>query len=323
MSRISPGDAPRNRPPLLPTQAEAVRIEDVDVEAPSRVDDAEAGPSPRQLIVEFRRLPPHFLELPIAERQALPAPHLLRDVAVDGTVEVLRIEVEGELLAEKVAAAPRMRIVDARLACVDQRGIDIPVVVHAFGQVLRQERTQAPRAPHVVHDERHVLQGPEAPRVDPRMTAHDERVCPVSGGPGHPALRRPVVHPIAIECASRLEGGRFQVSGQLVPSAHHAPGTAATRKACSSSRYGWSSGSQSTWDPSSSASRRAIAARESSKSKTCAFSRIRSGRTDFGITTRPCWSPQRIRTWAGVCPYSAARALITGWSSRCPRVSGL
>src|SRR5438034_1147248 len=45
-----------------------------------------------------------------------------------------------------------------------------------------------------------------------------------------------------------------------------------------------------------------MSARESSKSKTRAFSRIRSGWTDFGITTRSCWRPQRIKIWAGVRP---------------------
>src|SRR5438132_1044149 len=76
-----------NRSPVPPIQPEAILVEDVDVEASSRVDDLEAPPPPRQFVVEFRRLPPHLFELPIAERQALAAPHLVRDVAVDRTVE--------------------------------------------------------------------------------------------------------------------------------------------------------------------------------------------------------------------------------------------
>src|SRR6266545_839308 len=320
---IPPGHRSRNRPPVPPIQPEAFLVQDVDVEAASRVDDPEARPPPRQLVVEFRGLPPHLLELPVAERQALAAPHLVHDVAVDRTVEVLRIEVEGEFLPKKVTAAPCVRVIDACPTRLGQRGVHVPVVVCAFREVLRQEGPQFPRPPHVVHDQRDVLQRPESTRIDARMAAQDEGVRPISLGPGHPTLRGAVVHPFPVEDPPCLEGRGSKVPRQLVPSARHAPRTKARRKSLRPERYGRSSGSHATWDRSSSASRRAMSDRESSKSKTCAFSRIRSGRTDFGITTRPCWSPHRIKTWAGVCWYSAATAWMTGWSSRCPRVSGL
>ena len=61
------------------------------------------------------------------------------------------------------------------------------------------------------------------------------------------------------------------------------------------------------------ASRRAIAAISSSlssKSKTSTFSRIRSGVTDFGITTLPSCRCQRRIVWAGVLPWWAAIVAI-------------
>ena len=36
-----------------------------------------------------------------------------------------------------------------------------------------------------------------------------------------------------------------------------------------------------------------ISSAESSKSKTSMFSAMRLGFVDFGMTERPCWSPQR------------------------------
>src|SRR6266508_4632357 len=323
VDRIPSGDLSRDRPPLPPIQTETGLVEDVDMEASTRVDDPEPCPPSRQLVVEFRRLPPHLLELPVAERQALAASHLVRDVAVDRTVEVLRIEVEGELLPEEVTAAPCVRVVDVCPARLGQRGVHVPVVVHAFGQVLGQEGPQVPGPPHIVRDERDVLQRPEPTRIDAGVAAQDEGVRPIPARPGHPALRGSIVHRPPVEGTPRLERRGSEVPGELIPSARHDPRTAASRKASRSNRYGRSSGSHARWDRSSSPSRRAISDRERSKSKTCAFSRIRSGRTDFGITTRPCWSPHRIRIWAGVRRCSAATALMTGWSSRCPRVSGL
>ena len=50
---------------------------------------------------------------------------------------------------------------------------------------------------------------------------------------------------------------------------------------------------------------------------------MRSGVTDFGITTLPSCRCQRMTTWPGVLPCSAAIAVIAGSSSTAPWASGL
>ncbi|NHC44465.1 DUF4192 domain-containing protein [Motilibacter sp. K478] len=59
----------------------------------------------------------------------------------------------------------------------------------------------------------------------------------------------------------------------------------------------------------------AMSASESSKSKTSMLDRMRSGVTDFGITTVPRCTCQRRTTWAGVRPTRVASPVTTGCSS--------
>jgi hypothetical protein len=58
----------------------------------------------------------------------------------------------------------------------------------------------------------------------------------------------------------------------------------------------------------------------SSKSKTSMFSAMRCALVDFGMTERPCCTPQRSRTWAGLLPCALAMFSMVGLSSElvCP-----
>jgi hypothetical protein len=58
------------------------------------------------------------------------------------------------------------------------------------------------------------------------------------------------------------------------------------------------------------------------KSKTSLFCRILSSCIDFGITTKPCCKPHRIKTWADVLSYFFAASKRIGlavlpWSMGC------
>src|ERR1700682_1336915 len=73
----------------------------------------------------------------------------------------------------------------------------------------------------------------------------------------------------------------------------------------------------------SSASISAMTSSESVKSKTPAFSAMRSRWVDFGMTIRPCCRHQRMSTWAGVRPTRDAILLTAGSARWRPVPSGL
>src|SRR5437016_9828918 len=130
---------------------------------------------------------------------------------------------------------------------------------------------------------------PESGRVDPRVTPEDHRIDPATGRTGHPGGGRTVVHLLGVKAATLRERGRSKVSRKLVPGSYHAGESGSRAKASlGDGTHGRSSGFHAKWDRSSSASRRAMSGNLISNPNTSAFSRIRSGRTDFGITTRPC-----------------------------------
>src|SRR5690606_36078577 len=58
------------------------------------------------------------------------------------------------------------------------------------------------------------------------------------------------------------------------------------------------------------------------KPGTWTFASMRSGVTDFGMTTNPWWRCQRSTTWVGVTPCAAATSASTG-ASRSVRLNGL
>src|ERR1051325_5838798 len=76
--------------------------------------------------------------------------------------------------------------------------------------------------------------------------------------------------------------------------------------------YGASVGSQQVRKSSLKPSRSSISAALISKSKTSAFSTIRLGLADLGMTTSPCCRAQRIRICAG--------DLLFEWRGKFPRV---
>lgn len=71
--------------------------------------------------------------------------------------------------------------------------------------------------------------------------------------------------------------------------------------------------------PVSSVAMRFISSSVSWKSKTSRFSAMRSGRTDFGMTTMPRWMSQRRTTWATVLLCPVAISVRTGLVNRSSR----
>src|SRR5436309_9636366 len=166
----------------------------MDMESASGVDDRYPGPLFREFVVQCDRLTTDLFELPIAERKASMTSHLRLDVTVNRTVHVLRIEVERELLPEEQGASPGARVIERRLAGRIQGAVHIPIVVHAFREVLQEVGTEILRIPGVVHDQGDVLQVSETPRVDSGMPSEDQGVDPLALGMGHPLRGSTEVH---------------------------------------------------------------------------------------------------------------------------------
>src|SRR5436309_3985018 len=166
----------------------------MDMESASGVDDRYPGPWFREFVAQCDRLTAGLFALPIAERKALMPPHLRLDVTVDRTVHVLRIEVERELLPEEQGASPGARVIKPRLAGRIQGTVHIPIVVHAFREVLHEVGTEILRIPGVVDDQGDVLQVSEPPRVDSGMPSEDQGVDPLALRTRHPFRRSAEVH---------------------------------------------------------------------------------------------------------------------------------
>src|SRR5207247_8670519 len=100
---------------------------------------------------------------------------------MDRTVEVLRIQIECQLLTAKETAPPSMGIVKLSPSRRLQGRVDVPIVVDAFWQVSQEIGPELPHVLGVVDDERDVLEMPESGRVNPRVTSEDQRIDPAAG----------------------------------------------------------------------------------------------------------------------------------------------
>ena len=199
VDRVSPRESSGDARPLFPGQAKRLVIEDVDVESAAGVDDLQPGPPRGELVVQRRRLSTDLLELPVAERKALMALHLLGDVPVDRAVQVLRVQVEGKFLPGEERTAPCVRVIEPGFSSALKRGVHISIVVQTFREVLHEIGTEVLDVANVVDDQRNVLQVSESPRVDSGVPAEDQRVDPLAPGGGHPFRRGTEVHRPPVE----------------------------------------------------------------------------------------------------------------------------
>src|SRR5436190_4375816 len=233
---ITPRDGSGNLTPLLAGELKSVAVEHMDVEPAAREHDSEAAPPTRQFVEQFRRLPPDLSEFPIAEGEALMTGHFRGDVAVDWTVDILRIQVERQLLPAEDPAPPSPCVIDSRLPCLIQRCVHVPVVVDALRKVPKEIRSEVAHLLDVVDDERHILQMPKSPGVDSRVPSEDQGEDTASGGTGHPRGGGIVVHPSPVETPTLLERRRSEAPRQLVSGEDHGT-TSVFEVKCSS----WSS----------------------------------------------------------------------------------
>src|SRR2546422_11281085 len=102
--------------------------------------------------------------------------HLRLDVSVDRTVEVLRIEIERELLSLKKGTPPGARIVEPCLAGRVQGGVHVPIVVDAFGQILEEIEAKVLHPAGVAASQWDGFQVPKATSINSGVPAEDERV---------------------------------------------------------------------------------------------------------------------------------------------------
>src|SRR5256885_4819271 len=279
VDRIAAREFSGNRHALLPRELEGGLVEHVDVESAARVHDSEPDPPTFQFVIEARSLSSNILELPVAEREALVPRHLRGDVAMNRTVEVLRIQIECQLLTAKEVAPPSMGIVQLSLSGRLQGRVDVPIVVDAFRQVSQEIGPELPHVLRVVDDEGDVLEMPESGRVYSRVTPEDQRVDPATGRTGHPGRGRTIVHRLGVKAATLRERGRSKVSRKLVRGPYHAGESGSRVKASLGDQgmdgtHGRSSGFHAKWDRSSSASRRALAGDLISNTKTSSVFRI-------------------------------------------------
>src|SRR5437773_7683771 len=131
IDRVARRNGSGNLAPLLAGEQESVGVEHMDMEPPAREHDSEAAPPTRQFVEQFRRLPPDLSEFPIAEGEALMTGHFRGDVAVDWTVDILRIQVERQLLPAEDPAPPSLRVIGSRLRWLVQRCVPCPGGVEA------------------------------------------------------------------------------------------------------------------------------------------------------------------------------------------------
>src|SRR5690606_10198694 len=122
-------------------------------------------------------------------------------------------------------------------------------------------------------------------------------------------------------------GSRFSGAAGVCGTGGHATAGALARRA------GTRRGARAQVRPGPGASRAGAAQRPSAstaasssgvreKPVTWKFASMRSGVTDFGMTTNPWWRCQRSTTWVGVTPCAAATSASTG-ASRSVRLNGL
>src|SRR5438876_9172697 len=135
IDRITPRQGGGDPAPLLAGEPKGIGVEYMDVEPAAREHDSEAAPAPRQFVEQFRRLPADLLEFPIAEGEALVTGHFRGDVAMDRTVDILRIQVERQLLPAEDSAPPAPSVIDSHLTCLLQRAARVSGEVPALRRV--------------------------------------------------------------------------------------------------------------------------------------------------------------------------------------------
>src|SRR5437899_8491845 len=86
------------------------------MESAPGVDDLQPGPPGGELIVQCGRLSTDLLELPIAERHALMAPHSRLDGPVNRAVQVFGVSVEGKLLPDEEPTPPCASVIQPGLS---------------------------------------------------------------------------------------------------------------------------------------------------------------------------------------------------------------
>src|SRR5207302_8252717 len=222
VDRIAAREFSGNRHALLPCELEGRLNNHMDGQYAARVHDSKTDPPTFQFVIEARSLSSNLLELPVTEREALVPRHLRGDVAMDRTIEVLRIQIECQLLTAKEAAPPSVGIVQVGPSPRLQGRVDVPIVVDAFRQVSQEIGPELPHVLGVVDDERDVLEMPEPGRVDPRVTSEDQRVDPATARTSHPGGGRTVVHLLGVKAATLRQRGRTKVSRKLVRGLYHA-----------------------------------------------------------------------------------------------------
>src|SRR5438094_2682056 len=162
-----------------------------------------------------------LFELPIAEGQALMSAHLRFDVSVNRTVEVLRIEIERELLPLEDGTPPDARIVEPCLAGRVQGGVYVPIVVDAFGQILEEIGAKVLHPAGVVDNQWNVLQVSKAPGINSGVPSEDEGVHPPPFGTRHPLRRGAKVHRFLIEPSTIRKGCGDEIVRELILRADH------------------------------------------------------------------------------------------------------
>src|SRR6058998_294223 len=186
------------------------------MESAPGVDDLQPGPPRGELLVQRDGLSTDLFELPVAERQALMAPHFRLDVPVNRAVQVFGVQIEGEFLPDEERTAPCARVIEPGLSSSVERGVHISIVVHAFREVFHEIWTEVADVAGVVDNQRDVLQLPESPRVDPGVPAKDQRVDPLSLGDIHPFRRGAEVNRPPVETPALREGCRAESIREFV-----------------------------------------------------------------------------------------------------------
>src|SRR3989449_5714110 len=92
--------------------------------------------------------------------------HLRLDVSVNRAVQVLRIQIECELLPPEQGTSPAARIVEPSLTGRIQGRVHIPFIENAFWQVLHEIGGKALPVACAVDDQGNILQVSEPPGLN-------------------------------------------------------------------------------------------------------------------------------------------------------------
>src|SRR5438046_9849311 len=131
---------------------------------------------------------------------------------MDRTVEVLRIQIECQLLTAKETAPPSMGIVQLSPSRRLQGRVDVPIVVDAFWPVSQEIGPELPHVLGVVDGERDGLEVRESGRGDPRVTSEGQRIDPAAGRAGPPGGGRRGTPLVGANAAEPGRRGRAQAA---------------------------------------------------------------------------------------------------------------